>query len=674
MTGGKSRYEQIFERIGAHRDELYASGGAASDAQSRRDIAPMYHLLGQIDEAYTDLELIGTGGMKRVYRAYDAYGARFVALARPAEGMDIADYDAFLREAHLTASLDHPGIIKIFNMGIDKEGLPFFTMELKKGKSLREMLRAARSPDGEPDFGLRRRIEIFLRVCEAVAYAHSRRILHLDLKPDNIQIGVFGEVQVCDWGMGVVKPRADDQLDTVEALLDPDIYGPTLLETRGTPEYIAPEQMRAREPKSEQMDIYALGRMLKELATLARPGTPLAAKDYPNHALEAVTEKASHPDPGQRYSSVADLREDIAAYLAGYAPSAERAGPLHKALLFYRRNRTPCNVAIAALALLGLSGKLFLDELSERKILADLAYQQALHARQRAEQEQLRAEQATANHLVAKRQAEEQLARLADMIQSMSYEMTEKTYIDAGIIPHQARLATRNLERIIEQAPPADSRVWMELFWLRFIMQQFDRALAVDSDNHELANVRDLTPLASEYTGKINSKGYLPVEDFTDLLRKLYLVIEDREYMVARMLEYDRSFPRSPGERSALIEGVLRFINEGKEDISLRYDAGTDCFRLSGRDIVNLHILDRYCVLQYLSPMRLDISRSGISELKQIRNLKLNELDLRGTPVSRLAPLRDMKTLQRLIVAPRQFSRSQLASLPAHTKVVVRQR
>lgn len=148
-------YEQALEEIDAFSGSLYAQASPHSDSASGgEDIAPLFRELSRIRDRYEKPELIACGGMKEIYRVYDRRATRHVALAKPVAALGEDSYDAFLREAHITARLDHPGIVKLFDMGIDEDDRPFFTMELKKGRSLREVLRDALAGS---EFPMRRR-------------------------------------------------------------------------------------------------------------------------------------------------------------------------------------------------------------------------------------------------------------------------------------------------------------------------------------------------------------------------------------------------------------------------------------------------------------------------------------------------------------------------------------
>ena len=148
--------------------------------------------LSSLTKTYELGELVGSGGLKEVFVCQDMRTQRDVAYATVKQGLG-AFYDAVLvHEARLTARLSHPNIIKIYDLGLDEQGRPYFTMDLKSNVNLLEYSR---------DASTFRKLEVFGVVCQAISYAHSQRIIHLDLKPDNIQCDRFGEVLVCDWGL-----------------------------------------------------------------------------------------------------------------------------------------------------------------------------------------------------------------------------------------------------------------------------------------------------------------------------------------------------------------------------------------------------------------------------------------------------------------------------------------
>ena len=298
-------------------------------------------------ERYRFIRSIGFGGMKSVLLVRDADTGREVAMAimpdfreRPRR-----DLERFVREARLTAKLEHPNIVPVHDLGIDRSGSPYFTMKYLHGQSLASVLRRLRKNDPEAveRFNLVRLLQIFIRICNAIEFAHSRGVGHFDLKPENVNIGEFGEVVVLDWGLA----RRFEQDDSDGR-------------NKGTPGYMAPELISAGGPPADaRSDIYSLGGILYAMLALTNPLSRLPVEEvlrrtvtgevippsdaapegrYVPGALEAICMKAMALQPGQRYGSVSELREDIFAFQTGYAPKAENASPLKHAGLFIGRN------------------------------------------------------------------------------------------------------------------------------------------------------------------------------------------------------------------------------------------------------------------------------------------------------------------------------------------------
>ena len=298
---------------------------------------------------YVFIRSIGFGGMKAVLLVHDAETDRDVAMAlmpdfreRPRQ-----DLESFVHEAKLTAKLEHPNIVPVYDIGIDSSGSPYFVMKYLRGMPLDALLRRIASGDVEATkYTLDRLLMIYLRVCNAVDFAHSRQICHLDLKPGNVNIGDFGEVYVLDWGLA--------------QLMDKTGQVPPFSHTRGTPGFVAPECFNHNAPVGRRADIFALGGLLYSILALQTPLAGLASPEvfrrtgrgeipppsavapeswHVPAALEAVAMKALSPDPAKRYATVAEIKAEIRAFNSGYASRAENATRLRKLGLFFRRNR-----------------------------------------------------------------------------------------------------------------------------------------------------------------------------------------------------------------------------------------------------------------------------------------------------------------------------------------------
>jgi eukaryotic-like serine/threonine-protein kinase len=300
-----------------------------------------YRLLGQV----------ARGGMGVVYSAEDETLGRRVALKVlevPGDQGELAG--RLIREARILALLEHPGIVPVHDVGSLADGRVFYTMKFVEGQRLDQYIASiASAPD---------RLRVFLRICDAVAFAHARDVLHRDLKPANVMVGPFGEVLVMDWGLAKILSRSkqppvpladpeatilqNQNIDPPSHVTDPSTkismvtgHGTIM----GTPGYMSPEQARGDvESLDARSDIFSLGALLQFLLeqNATRPSTEPPRPDRP---LEAICAKATATDPTRRYQSVQELALDVSRYLDGLAVAAHRESLLEKSLRFYRRYR-----------------------------------------------------------------------------------------------------------------------------------------------------------------------------------------------------------------------------------------------------------------------------------------------------------------------------------------------
>jgi serine/threonine protein kinase/tetratricopeptide (TPR) repeat protein len=337
------------------------------------------------------LRALSRGGMGVVSVALDSELDRTIALKEIREGAaDNQEYRArFLAEAEITGKLEHPGIIPIYGLGTYADGRPFYAMRLIRGEKTGSLMDAIERFHREPDpegrvvefQGLLRR---FLDVCNALDYAHSKGVLHRDLKPDNILLGPYGETLVVDWGLakaaGLAEPGVGEESEQVRLKLSGSAVTPTRAGSAfGTPEYAPPEQMIGDLPSvGPRSDVYGLGAVLYSVMTgrapFSRRGVDIVTLirqvehgEFPpprqvrpglDKALEAICLKAMRTRPDERYESVRSLAADLENYLAEEPVSAYLEPWTVRARRWAKRHRTLVTSSAAALlvALVGLAG------------------------------------------------------------------------------------------------------------------------------------------------------------------------------------------------------------------------------------------------------------------------------------------------------------------------------
>ena len=318
------------------------------DVEGIELLSPSYQDFSYTGQRYEGLCLIGKGALKEVFECFDQKTKREVAYARLRHDLDEDYYEIFIQEVWLTASLTHPNIIKILDVGVEENGSPYFTMDLKSGHSLKDEVRSGAS--------LEQLLSTFRKVCDAVSYAHSQGIVHLDLKPENIQCDRFGEVLVCDWGLGkrVSDRYVGRELKSLPLKMQQTLHG----KVRGTPGFMAPEQLDPDIVNDEKADIFALGCLLHFVLTGDTPFqgdlTEVLAqtksgevtppmKRYPrakiSRGLNAVVMKCISPDMEARYSSVEELIGELQALKNGFATRAEQANAFRELQLYLGRHK-----------------------------------------------------------------------------------------------------------------------------------------------------------------------------------------------------------------------------------------------------------------------------------------------------------------------------------------------
>jgi len=322
------------------------------------------------------IRLLGAGGMAEVWLARRADGVfkRETALKLPLLNCLRADLqERFARECEILASLEHPHIARLYDAGVDPNGLPYLSMEYVRGRPLTDWCDAQ-------CLGIAERLELFLQVLGAVQYAHEQGVIHRDIKPSNVLVSESGQVRLLDFGVAKLM-EADASLTQLT-----NLYGRAL-----TPDYASPELLRGN-PIDVRSDVYSLGVLLYELLTGVRPYRLMSAASIGmlEHAvttvevkrpstqgeakaiaarsttadqftrqlhgdLDAIVLKALAKEPAKRYASAAGMAQDLQRYLDGELIEALPARFLDRVRKFVRRNKAVVGVAATAFVAISVS-------------------------------------------------------------------------------------------------------------------------------------------------------------------------------------------------------------------------------------------------------------------------------------------------------------------------------
>jgi serine/threonine protein kinase len=268
---------------------------------------------------YRLVSVIGRGGMGVVYEAEDLALNRRVALKVLSIEIDSPEAAQRLeREARIIARLEHPGIVPIHDVGRLADGRIYYAMKLVRGDRLDTYVEAPRNRAGL--------LRLFLRICEAVGFAHASGVVHRDLKPSNVMIGDYGAVLVMDWGLAIAAGHHDDVAGTIA----------------GTPGFMAPEQSRGDiEAIDAGTDVFGLGAILRFLMEAQDGVVP--------KALGAIWRKAMSEDKEDRYPSPGELAAEVTRFLDGEPVNAYRENLLERSVRLLRKHRALVSLIAAYL-------------------------------------------------------------------------------------------------------------------------------------------------------------------------------------------------------------------------------------------------------------------------------------------------------------------------------------
>lgn len=624
-------------------------------------ICPLYFELSEMETRYRDESFLAQGGSKVVSKVYDSRTKKWLAMARPRADLGPEHLDRFVHEAWLTSSLVHPNIINIYDAGVDNQGQPFFTMDLKSDRTLASHVVPGRAPaDWQPATD-RELLEIFGKICDALAYAHSREVLHLDLKPANIQVDRFGEVLVCDWGMG---KRIGEESSWEIGPVTPEVadrIGLTLSgEIKGTPGFMAPEQADPDEVRDKRTDVFSLGCILYAILTKAPVFTGESADEIieqtcngeiiPPHerfpdlkippSLEPVVMKAVAQDPADRYASVDDLRHEVSRYLSGYTTVAENPNFRREIVSFVRRNQLASAISVIALITLTVVSVLFIQGVQRQQELAKLE-------RERAE------------GLLTKAESLEETAQsLSAQIDSLDHDRINLAEEIAGSCMNlNLRLlrGTEPLNTHQQVAQLASVAIAMDPNSLTARRLQFRLAC------HEMnfAQAAKLLPIVGDHVPPNqawiaeNFREFSFTQDSRpsiDLLISFLKAVDAKtkptreatepSAFLDSLLAYDVLARPDPENYGPVIQYFLKFINPDWDETGFHHDPEERSLTIRFDQSFRFDTYDQgQSVLRHLNLRSLRLETNGQSDLTTLAGLQIESLDLRGCLLQLKAPV-----------------------------------
>jgi Flp pilus assembly protein TadD len=430
------------------------------------------------------------GGMGEVWLAEDSDIGRPVALKRIRKGRQNQSLQ-FVTEARVTGQLEHPGVIPVHELSLDDNGQPYYVMKFVHGQTLSAVIadyhKGKADPQAPREVQWLRLMNIFLDLCQTIAYAHSRGVIHRDIKPDNVMVGAYGETLVLDWGLAKIvgEPDSSDPHGAIQ-LSEADTMATLAGTVKGTPTFFAPEVATGKPEDVDQLsDVYLLGatlytmitgkppregKNLPKLLELARTTPPVPPRQLDPAVpkpLDAICRKAIAHEKKDRYPSAAALAEDVQRYLAGETVAAYQENLLERAWRWVKRHRTALGRTAAALVILAVAGgaALWVRDAELRRIedlrAADLRREEEV----RAEETKRKIAQAEADQLQREELARQEIKNFrARADEAHFYAASANSVAEAipGLDPAQAETKAAEALRIADNWGPEFDKMPLE--------------------------------------------------------------------------------------------------------------------------------------------------------------------------------------------------------------------
>ena len=602
---------------------------------------PLYENLTARGERYSNEKFIAAGGEKAVFSVYDQYSCRDVALARPIFHRFEREKEQFIKEALICAKLQHPNIVPVYDVGVDCADIPYFTMKLFVGDTLKDIIFKLRNEDAEyqKDYDLNRLLIIFIKICDAIEYAHLHNVIHCDIKPENIHIDKFGSVLIGDWGLSKIIPTNDKCYNKESSLLDLEVNvinaNPEPGSIRGTPGYLAPEILHGIHSGDTRSDIYSLGALLFELLSYEKPvsgNTPQELfENTKKHkirdleikanwkrspqAIKKIILKAISLNPKDRYSSVQELRSEVTNYLHGFATASEKSSQLTVIRLMLHRNKVIVGLVAGFTILISMILISSYDQINKEKAEAEIR-------RDIAEK-----------NLILYKEMDKRARLLND---NLSKLVQNSKYISRESIKY--RILAHGYATNFEKDPTKKMLLNTEKAFLHYIMQEFNKAVQcmkdIEEDSSYIEFYKECQRLAEI---KPNDQELLSPEQLSQLLdspfdsglatKLFYLhVSKSTNLHPNQMLEPVRKILNIINNTDANNFSVsLETVEEGSV-VDLSYAPYTDF-------ILPIETQKPFNVLSVLKPVSINFRHSWFNDLSKLRGLRVKKLNLTDTNI-----------------------------------------
>ena len=650
---------------------------------------------------YAEQETIGKGGMGEIVLCVEQNVRREVAMKRllPTAAKHARQRARFVQEAQVTGQLEHPNIVPIHELGRDEQGAIYFTMKLVKGRSLAEILAAAR--DGEETHSLGEFLQMFLKVCDGVAFAHFRGVVHRDLKPANIMVGDFGEVLVMDWGIARILGRDEiaDETGVQSSRQDAPLSGLHTMDgaIMGSPQYMPPEQAAGEIDKIDhRSDIYSLGAILYEILTLKRPvagktaqaivnkvvrgNIPPPEKRTPDREipreLSAVAMKCLAKYRRDRYVSVPDLQRDVSLYLEGRSVSAAPDTFTQAFVKLIKRNK-PVSLAVAAAAVILIA-------------VVSVAFIRVTGAMQRAITERQAAQDARDEQRATALAASEQLARQAVRAADERRFAVADVRADASV-------------KVMPDGPWGHYALGVVAFEKKDLAgahQHFEKAIELDASHKlskqlldiirdkegDLAELEKIVAQADKSTDwrSLATAGdkLIRLQRYSDALK----VCRRASELIARQADVPVNVRDALKDNLARAKGCVKM--KGFYESVRHLSASQQAERLKTKlkeiygpglkfgktpemgSLLGINISGNQGQVPWLDPLRglplreLDCNRTSVTDLSPLKGMPLQHLNIHSTPVTDLSSLRGMPLKELNIDSTKVADLSPLKGMP----------